>query len=288
MGSNWRLLDPICKEKNKWNARPFSFEPSGAFAAYLRVKRYDKRKLPNEACMCQNCGSVIVIGGWRLQEAKLHSQPEIYCDLECAGEDRSRVYRAKGIAHKSTESRGQIPTHRYTNVTWNECCECSKKFASSKPQRLCSKQCKHARRIRLWRARIRKGAKQIDCQNCGASFTRLAKQGKVAQFCSMRCAKRQAKREREYALRSSKQISSVGGRINRLGVFKQANWTCNQCGVLVVLPRGLNLSNEATVDHIIPLSKGGLHIAENVQCLCRQCNTNKGARLTKATQLRLF
>ena len=283
-----RLLDPLWKEKNKWNARPFSFEPSAAFAAYLRVKSYDKRKAPNQACMCQSCGSVIVIGGWRVQTAKGHSQPEVYCDLECAREDRSRVYRTKGIAHKTTESRNQIPRHLYSTVVWNECCECNKRFPSKKATKLCSKECKHAKTIRLWRAKIRKSAKEIDCLNCGAPFTRLTKPGRLTQFCSFRCGRRHAKREREHAIRTSKNLRAFGGRVNRLAVFKQAKWKCRQCGVKVVLPTGCNLSNEATIDHIVPVSKGGLHIAENVQCLCRKCNTTKGAKLAKAMQIRLF
>lgn len=31
-----------------------------------------------------------------------------------------------------------------------------------------------------------------------------------------------------------------------------------------------------TIDHVIPLSKGGRHAASNVQPLCRPCNAAKG------------
>jgi 5-methylcytosine-specific restriction endonuclease McrA len=34
-----------------------------------------------------------------------------------------------------------------------------------------------------------------------------------------------------------------------------------------------------TMDHIIPLSKGGEHTAENVLPACRPCNGKKGAKL---------
>lgn len=38
---------------------------------------------------------------------------------------------------------------------------------------------------------------------------------------------------------------------------------CGRCGNL-------------TLDHVVPLSKGGAHRLSNLQLLCRECNTAKG------------
>ena len=43
---------------------------------------------------------------------------------------------------------------------------------------------------------------------------------------------------------------------------------CNRCG---------NIS-DLTIDHIVPLSKGGTNETSNLQILCRRCNASKGAR----------
>jgi len=54
----------------------------------------------------------------------------------------------------------------------------------------------------------------------------------------------------------------------RWKVWERDNFTCKHCG------SRRNLS----IDHIIPESKDGLTILENLQTLCRSCNSKKGAR----------
>lgn len=44
--------------------------------------------------------------------------------------------------------------------------------------------------------------------------------------------------------------------------------------VVVVYPK--NLSFSATIDHIIPLSKGGVNARYNLCVACRECNNKKG------------
>lgn len=40
--------------------------------------------------------------------------------------------------------------------------------------------------------------------------------------------------------------------------------------------KGMYPKNLATVDHVIPLSKGGANDLENMVVCCRECNTKKG------------
>ena len=39
--------------------------------------------------------------------------------------------------------------------------------------------------------------------------------------------------------------------------------------------------NRITVDHIIPLRKGGINCLGNLQPMCRPCNSSKGPRVTR-------
>ena len=60
-------------------------------------------------------------------------------------------------------------------------------------------------------------------------------------------------------------------------VFNRDRWHCKICGVST--PKRLRGScepNAPELDHIIPLSLGGAHAYDNVQCACRACNGAKG------------
>lgn len=56
----------------------------------------------------------------------------------------------------------------------------------------------------------------------------------------------------------------------------QYNWTCPSC-----YKRELEI--KLTLDHIIPLSKGGSNNIENIQPLCKSCNCKKHTKTTKYT-----
>ena len=53
-----------------------------------------------------------------------------------------------------------------------------------------------------------------------------------------------------------------------LAVFDRDHYTCQHCGAR----KGL------TVDHIVPVSKGGTNDPDNLRTLCGPCNSSKGAR----------
>ena len=52
-------------------------------------------------------------------------------------------------------------------------------------------------------------------------------------------------------------------------VWERDNFTCQNCGVRRFL----------TVDHIVPESAGGTMVPDNLQTLCKSCNSRKGARI---------
>jgi len=53
------------------------------------------------------------------------------------------------------------------------------------------------------------------------------------------------------------------------------NYTCKQCKLSINDEKNLLLE----IDHIIPISKGGITSEDNLQTLCWKCNRSKGSKI---------
>jgi len=69
-------------------------------------------------------------------------------------------------------------------------------------------------------------------------------------------------------------------RFSRLNIFLRDKNTCQYCGQ--TLSR-----KELNIDHIIPRSRGGTSIWDNVVCSCLECNRKKGGRTPEEAGMRL-
>ena len=54
----------------------------------------------------------------------------------------------------------------------------------------------------------------------------------------------------------------------RMSVYNQSEGRCVYCGRFIPF-------DEMTIDHIVPLSKGGTNYEKNLQCCCKECNLMK-------------
>jgi len=80
--------------------------------------------------------------------------------------------------------------------------------------------------------------------------------------------------------------------VSRAAVFRRDAWRCQLCRKKV-LKKAKRCSvtkrlhpRTASLDHIVPMVKGGPHVESNVQCACLQCNVRKNAKMIG--QRRLF
>jgi|LakMenEpi03Aug12_release.lakeMendotaPanAssembly.Ray.scaffolds.fasta_scaffold272655_1 hypothetical protein len=80
--------------------------------------------------------------------------------------------------------------------------------------------------------------------------------------------------------------------VSRRMVFERDGWRCQLCGHAVLRKAkrhkvtGRLHPRTASLDHIIPMVRGGPHVEQNCQCACLSCNVRKNAKLIG--QMRLF
>jgi len=144
----------------------------------------------------------------------------------------------------------------------------------------CSKQCaSNTRRRRRYqqlsieerRARYPNGLAPISvipCESCGLLISRRGEENK--RFCpACRPGKGHLSRARRYGV--------LIERFDKQAVYDRDGWVCQLCH----LPVDRDLSwpdlGSASLDHRIPLSRGGAHAEGNVQLAHLGCNIGKGA-----------
>jgi hypothetical protein len=80
--------------------------------------------------------------------------------------------------------------------------------------------------------------------------------------------------------------------VNFKKVYERDKGICHICGTKTVKnyrKDQVQPSNYATLDHVIPLAKGGLHCYDNVKIACKSCNSSKGDRIPReGIQMDLF
>jgi 5-methylcytosine-specific restriction endonuclease McrA len=87
------------------------------------------------------------------------------------------------------------------------------------------------------------------------------------------------KRPVRYYSAKRRAVYAKGDQINHLLLFELHNWKCYVCREPI--NRRLRMPNyfAATVEHIVPLCKGGTHTWDNVVPAHAKCNFDKGDSL---------
>lgn len=131
-----------------------------------------------------------------------------------------------------------------------------------------------------------KPPREYSCSCCGVKFTRQG-QGTPPPnrlpYCSKKCCtKAQRRKDRlngkracRNGIRAQRLRAQTVESVSPARVFVRDNWTCwlcnQQCNPKAMIPDPLF----PTVDHVIPISKGGEHSYANCRCACFACNCKK-------------
>lgn len=200
--------------------------------------------------LCRRCGSAIVKkpgpGRW----------PH-WCSDECRRPAAREVERAKRPA------------------PWqSNCSECSRPIRTG--ARFCaSEECaRTGNRVRSREASAARAPRSytIACVMCSAAFS---SSNKLRRFCSTECQYRSnymARRARRLGVRREPYALSA--------VIEHSQGICALCDEPIDLTLAYPHRRSASIDHVLPLSRGGADTIGNVQLAHLECNWTKGPRVS--------
>lgn len=205
---------------------------------------------------CLQCGQSFVVprqGGYQ----RRNGTQQTYCSKSCAS-----IYKQKP---RSIEAAKKREAERIAKKNVRHPCQtCG--MPTTLLKRFCSVAC---------RPSTRKPASPrapIHCEVCGCSFVpRAAGRPQIA------CSSCSTKREK--AIRQARSRARGGDRVSPWVVFDRDNWCCWICGEATSSKYASHDPKSPTMDHVIPLSKGGTHCYDNVRCAHAICNAVKSDSL---------
>lgn len=183
---------------------------------------------------------------------------------------QDRKHHAASAARKKEESRNR------RREAVKECPRCGVRFSPEKTmsQRFCSRRCSNV-------SRLDSATRACEAVGC-------VRPVRARNMCSMHYRRwRRAEGlenpapwdESRYAAwkkRRDQKISTQVAPIRSREIFERDEWLCGICGGRV--DKSLEWPHPmcATIDHIVPLSRGGHHMPENVRLAHARCNVARG------------
>ena len=262
---------------------------------------------------CEQCGSQYIAEAWRQNVRRFCSQPcssafkskkvEVKCE-QCGTIKQMNPDRAKNRRYCSRKC--QVEAARAAGEAARIVCVCERcgmpkrmKPSEVAAFRFCSKACRIAwdKTMRgelnpLWTPRVK-----VTCRHCGSAIASTRK------FCGKACAGkysslnrfgenhplwqggyklrkeqmqkwRDANREKLRALNFRRRVlrDMLLEEIDYESIIKRDGGVCYLCGRAPEM-------GKLTIDHVVPLARGGAHTRNNLRVACRSCNCRKGKKL---------
>lgn len=235
---------------------------------------------------CTTCGETKPLGEFHRDKRKADGRR-----YQCKACTNARQYEFQ-LKHKA--ETGQWYSRQYTyertciqcGVTWSAsstkvkyCSNACQAEAEHGPDRIPRKgRAAYLKRQRLLK-RIAKAAEgtrgtiPFVAGPCAACGTLLVTHRGDIRWCSYKC-----KRKMQATRRRARERAAFIEDVSPQRIYKRDGWRCQLCGTKVRRDKTAPHPQAPTLDHIIPLAKGGKHEAVNVQCAHFICNSIKSDR----------
>lgn len=229
------------------------------------AQRFCSKRCRSERANCQHCGAEFTV----LRDRKT------FCSRDCnyAHKTLDRLTRP------ATSPKVYLPKPKTTcPLTIVSCAWCLKVMVSRNRRKTCSDNCRlqwqkaEAQRRDRTQPKTTWAMRSWKCWVCGTEFMH-PEYVQDARYCSKRCRR---------ALR--------GGHIERARLFgvpwvafdphtvyERDGWVCGICGDQVDMFAKWPDQMCASLDHVVPMSKGGSHTPDNSRLAHWLCNSLRGA-----------
>ena len=199
-----------------------------------------------------------------------HGKEKVYCNIECVKAGRKQygfvICFECGEEFKETRGRPNKFCSRRCSAIYTAREKATQKAEKEKTNPITNEEIRKA--IERLNTLTNRAKKERQCTYCGKWFVSIA----GSETCSDEC-----RRKRENYIKS-KRIKKNGKPDNTITLprlFEKYNGICNICGKQISFECSRESGDYPSIDHIKPISKGGLHRWNNVQLACRSCNIKK-------------
>ncbi len=269
VGRKRRYCDGDCRSKHCYQRQ----QPTCACGQLMAVKsthcwncRVAKERGHNWVeRICAECGNTFK-RRLRTKDVGLCCSRE--CGFKWQAKDRAANRKPKPIPKLYDCVKCRMPLTGYAKY----CNGCSLELQRAKARMRYKKRPRHATR----------------CIVCGKTIPSSAPSSRI--YCTGSCSRNAQRKRNRLARRIAHRVrvrQMAGVNINPFEVFERDGWVCQLCRKPVARDKTAPHPKSPCVDHIVPLSKGGVHEMRNVQCAHFLCNSRKSDR-GEAWQQRLF
>lgn len=257
-----------CRKEFKSNTKNQKYCSNECYTSKIRDNR--------EKCVCKNCNKVFY-------KRKHYNDKNLYCSSKCSAEymrkNRKRYCTICGLELVMYQKKYCSKECQEIDKIKNYTCEyCGEKFQSATKKKYCSDKC---RRNKQFVSEVKK------CKYCGELFKTQFKKSKI--YCSNICSRKMKKIYSKLSNGKRAELLKINGQIDSditlRKLYKKENGICAICGGKCDYKdyklddyKNFIIGNQyPSIDHIIPISKGGTHTWQNIQLAHRICNSYKGS-----------
>lgn len=244
---------------------------------------YDRNSIGNRRGICRKCRAKPIpekpCAICRKLFRPKHHENATYCSRQCA-----QVPQVEGRM-----------LGRFTPIAWGACRACAAPMwwrGRPRPSATCSEPCRRAVERERWHAVNDTASKHarvvVVCAECGGSFE-YSRYNRPRETCSPNCRNRLTRRRnpelyaalklkgkaaRRAKVRSANAAEIVVSRV----VFERDGWMCWLCSEPLDRMARHPSPLAPTLDHVVPVSKGGPHTYANIRAAHSRCNMKRGNR----------